>query len=102
MSTKARQLGLCLLVVAALAAFAAPAAQAIDFSHTEVSLGGSKEQACNNAVQKIKDRCDSYGPITTNPGACKPIYNSDGLIVAEACTCRATTTYCVISTGPLF
>jgi hypothetical protein len=102
MTKKALQLGLCLLVIAALAAFTAPAAQAFDFSYSQRGLAGTMAQACNNAVQKIKDNCDAYGPITTDPIFCKPIYTAEGDLAGYACSCEATTTYCQIFAGPLF
>lgn len=100
MSTKTRQLGLCLLVIATLAAFATPAAQAFDFSYTESAVGGTMPQACSNAVQKIKDKCDAYGPITTDPISCRPIYDFNDNIIGYACICEATTTYCRITIAP--
>lgn len=98
MTQKALQLGF-LLAVAALAAFVAPAAQAVDFSYTQSGMGGSMDQACDNAVQKIRDNCDAYGPITTDPGACRPIYTAEGELAGYACTCKATTTYCRVYTS---
>lgn len=99
MTKKALQLGFCLLVLAALA-FTAPAAQAFDFSYSQRGVGGTMAHACDNAVQKIKDNCDAYGPITTDPIFCKPLYLADGTFVGYACSCEATTTYCQIFAYP--
>lgn len=67
MTKKAVQLGF-LLAIAALAAFTAPAAQAIDFSYTQSGFGGSKAQACDDAVQKIKDKLRLVRPDHHRPG----------------------------------
>ena len=102
MSKKVLQLGFCLVVLAALAAFTAPAAQAIDLSYTQSGVGGTMAQACNNAVQKIKNNCDKYGTVTTDPGACWPLYGLDGNLLGYACTCEATASYCVNYIDPQF
>jgi hypothetical protein len=95
MSKKALRLGLCLLVLAALCALPASASEApISLSYTQSGVGGTMEQACNNAIQKIKDYCDVFGPITTDPGRCWPLYDIYGEFVGFACTCEATTSYC--------
>jgi hypothetical protein len=100
MTRKALQLGFCLLVLAVLAAFTAPAAQAFDFSYTQTGAGGTMERACDNAVQKIKDNCDRYGPITTDPGFCRPLWGPDGTLLGWVCTCEATAAYCQILAPP--
>lgn len=97
MIRKALQLGFCLLVIATLAA---PPARAFDFSYTESGVGSSMAQACNNAIEKIKDRCDSYGPITTDPISALPLYGPDGKLIGYVYLCEATTTYCRIFIGP--
>jgi hypothetical protein len=97
MSRKILQLGFSLVILAALTAFDAPAAQAIDLSYTQSGVGGTMAQACNNAVQKIENNCDIHGPITTNPGSCKPLWGLDGQIIGYVCTCKATATYCANS-----
>lgn len=102
MSRKALQLGFCLLVLAALATFNSPAAQAIDFSYTQSGVGSSMAKACNQAIQKIKDKCDSYGAITTDPGVCGYIFGPNGSIEGQICTCEATAAYCRISIDPQF
>lgn len=96
---KALQLGFCLLVLAALAGLT-PAVQAFDFSYSQTAIGGSPTQACNNAVQKIEDYCDRHGPITTDPGGCKPLWGPDGSVIGWVCSCTATATYCQIFAGP--
>jgi hypothetical protein len=94
MSKKILQLGFCLVILAALAAFDAPA-QAIDLSYTQSGVGGTMAQACNNAIQKIENNCDRHGPITTDPGSCKPLWGIDGSVIGQVCTCKATASYCV-------
>lgn len=102
MSRKALQLGFCLAILAALAAFDAPAAQAIDLSYTQSGIGGTMAQACNNAIQKIKDNCDRHGTITTDPGRCLPLWDLNGNVIGYACTCEATASYCVNFIPPPF
>jgi hypothetical protein len=94
MNRKILQLGFCLLVLAALATFNAPAVQAIPFSYSQSGVSGTMAQACSNAVQKIKNNCDFYGPITTTQGSCKPLWGIDGQVIGTVCTCTATTTAC--------
>lgn len=94
MSRNVRQLASCLFVLAALAMFSAPAARAFDLSYTRSGVGGTMAQACNNAIQSIKDDCDVYGPITTNPIHCLPLYGPGGVYLGKVCTCEATTTSC--------
>lgn len=102
MTKKAVRLGFCLLVLAALAVFPTQVAQAFDFSYSQTGVGGSPAQACNNAIQKIEDNCDRHGPITTDPGGCKPLWGPDGSVIGWICTCKATATYCQIFAGPAF
>jgi hypothetical protein len=93
MTRKSLQL-FCLVAIAALAAFTAPAAQAFDFSYSQSGIGKSMPEACNNAIQKIADNCDQYGAITTDPGFCKPLYTAEGEYIFDVCTCKATATFC--------
>ena len=93
MTKKALQL-VCLVAIAALAAFTAPAAQAFDLSYSQTGIGKSKAEACNNAIQKIADNCDEYGAITTDPLFCKPLYTAEGEYLFDACACKATATFC--------
>lgn len=102
MTRKALHLGFCLLVLAALGAFTAPAAQAIDFSYTQSGVGGTMDQACNAAIENIKDDCDRYGTITTDPGGCRWLYGLDGQVIGRVCTCEATAAYCQILIPPSF
>lgn len=94
MSKKALQLGFCLFAVAAL--FAAPvlAETAPSFGYTQSGVGPTMDQACANAVQKIKDNCDIHGPISTDPGRCLPLWNLQGEVIGYVCTCEATTFAC--------
>lgn len=101
MSKKALQLGFCLAILAATL-FNAPAAQAIPFSYSQSGVGGTMAQACNNAVQKIENNCDFHGPITTDPGSCKPLWGLDGQIIGYVCTCTATTSACGKFIDPQF
>lgn len=73
-----------------------------DFSYSQSGVGGSQAQACNNAIpiQKIEDNCDRHGPITTDPGGCKPLWAPDGSVIGWVCTCKATATYCQILIDP--
>jgi hypothetical protein len=91
MSKKVRQLVFCLFASAVLAA---PAAQAFDFSYTQSGVGSTMAKACNNAIQKIDDYCEAYGPITTDPGSCVPLWGINGEFLGYVCTCEATTAYC--------
>ena len=99
MSKKPLQLGFCLLVLAALA-FTAPAAQAIDFRYSQTVTGDSWAEACGKAVQKIKNYCDSYGPITVDRHPPIPIYGPGLTIIDYVYPCTATTTYCQIFIDP--
>jgi len=94
MVKKALQLGFCFLVIAALSAGSAVAAPAPSFGYTQSGVGGTMEQACQNAIQKIKDNCDFFGPITTNEGRCLPLRNAEGQVIGYVCTCEATTNAC--------
>ena len=98
MSKKALQLGFCVLVLAALAVFDAPAIQAagFDFSYSQTATGSSWAEACSKAVQKIKNYCDSYGPITTDRHPPIPIYGPGLTIIDYVYPCTATATYCQI------
>lgn len=96
MSKKALQLGFCFLAIAALSAVPAMALPAPQFGYTQTGVGGTMEQACNNAIQKIKDNCDFFGPITTDPGRCLPLKDFNGEILGYVCTCEATTNACGI------
>ena len=93
MTRKTLQLGL-LVAIAVLAAFTTPAAQAFDFSYTQSGIGKSMPEACNNAIQKIADNCDQYGAITLDPVFCKPLYTAEGEYIFDACSCKATATFC--------
>ena len=97
MSRKALQLGfcLCLLALTALSAFPAHAAQDFQFGYTKSGVGGTMEQACNNAIQNLKDACGIIAPPTTDPGRCWPVENLEGQIVGYICTCEATTLACL-------
>ena len=94
MSKKVLQLGFCLLAVAALSVVPAVAEPAPSFGYTQSGVGGTMNQACANAVQKIKDNCDVHGPISTNPGRCLPLWGADGEVLGYVCTCEATTFAC--------
>ena len=93
MIKKILQLGLC-LTISAFAAFTAPPAQAFDLSYTQSGVGGTMNQACNVAIQRIDNNCDIHGTITTDPGSCKPLWGPDGQAIGTVCTCTATATYC--------
>ena len=83
-------------LVAALTAFPALATPAPQLGYTQSGVGGTMNQACNNAIQKIKDHCDLVGPITTDPGRCLPLWDLDGEVIGYVCTCEATTLTCGI------
>lgn len=100
MSRKALQLGFCLVILAALTTLPAPAIPSP--SYTQSGVGGTMAQACNNAIQKINNNCDFHGPITTNPGSCKPLWGPDGTVIGQVCTCSATATYCGNFIDPQF
>jgi hypothetical protein len=93
MTKKALQL-VCLVAIAALAVLTAPAAQALDFSYTQSGIGKTMPEACNNAIQKIAANCDEYGAITLDPVFCKPLYTAEGEYIFDACSCKATATFC--------
>ena len=95
MSRKALQLGFC-LAIAALAVFTAPAAQALDFSYTQSGVSNTMAKACNQAIQRIEDRCDIHGVITTDPQRCDPLYDLYGNYDGQICLCKATATHCGI------
>ena len=94
MSKKALQLGFCFLAIAALSVVPALAVPAPSFGYTQSGVGGTMDQACNNAIQKIKDNCDFFGPISTDPGRCLPLRDLEGQIIGYVCTCEATTSAC--------
>lgn len=94
MSKKALQLGFCVLAIAALFAVPAMATPAPSFGYTQSGVGGTMDLACNNAIQKIKDNCDFYGPISTDPGRCRPLRDFNDQIIGYVCTCEATTSAC--------
>jgi hypothetical protein len=98
MSKNLRPLALCLLAAAGLAAFAArPAHATPDFlSYSQPGGGGTMADACAAATQAIADHCDGFGPITTDPGGCKKLYDLNGNVIGKVCTCTATTTYCLV------
>lgn len=96
MSRKALQLGFCFLALAALAAFNAPETQAFDFSYTQSGVSNTMAKACNQAIQRIKDRCDIHGAITTAPRGCDPLYDLYGNYAGQICRCEATAAYCGI------
>lgn len=94
MIKKVLRLSFCLLAIAALSAGPTLAIPAPSLTYSQSGVGGTMDQACANAVQKIQDNCDIMGPITTDPGRCLPIKNLQGEIIGYACTCEATTSYC--------
>ena len=96
MSKKVLQLGFCILAIAALSAVPALALPAPSFGYTQSGVGPTMDQACTNAIQKIKDNCDFYGPISTDPGRCLTLRDINGEIMGYVCTCEATTTACGI------
>lgn len=100
MSRKALQLGFCLAILAVLTALPASAIPAPSYSQTAV--GGTMAQACNNAIQEIKNDCDVHGTITTTPGSCKPLYDFNGNLLGYVCTCTATASYCANFIDPQF
>jgi hypothetical protein len=101
MSMKFRQLAFCLLAVAALVTFAAPATQATpapQLSYSVTGLSGSPAAACANATAMINDRCDVHGPITTQSLGCSPLWGPNGEVIGQVCRCKATTSWCGILT----
>lgn len=94
MSKKALQLGLCLLAIAALSAAPALAAPAPSLGYTQSGVGSTMDQACTNAIEKIKDNCAVHGSISTDPGRCLPLWDLNGNVIGQVCTCEATTLFC--------
>lgn len=93
MTKKALQLGFCILAIAALSA--APAmATPPSLAYTLRGVGATMEQACSNAVQRIQDYCDFFGPISTDQNRCLPLYGVGGQLLGYVCTCDATTPIC--------
>lgn len=77
----------------AVAALAAGAASAQDFSYTVSGFGDSMAAACSAAVERIEDECNSHGAITTNPRGCRWLQLPFGEEI-RVCRCEATTSFC--------
>jgi hypothetical protein len=94
MLKNALRLSFCLLAIAALSAGPTLATPAPQLTYSQNGVGGTMDQACSRAIQEIQNDCDFMGPITTDPGSCKPLRNLEGQIIGYVCTCTATTSFC--------
>jgi hypothetical protein len=96
MSKHAFRLAFCLLALVAPAAVPVQAETAPFLTYTQSGVGGTMDQACTNAAEKIKDNCAVHGPITTDPGRCLPLLGPDGSVIGQVCTCEASTSFCAV------
>lgn len=81
-------------------ASAAPAGATSTFlSYSESSAGPTTSEACQRAINRIEEKCDLHGPITTSADGCQTTW-SEVMGEVVLCKCTATTTYCAIRLFP--
>jgi len=100
MSRKSRFAAFGILLVAALAAFITPSAQAgpvINVGYSARAIDTPFADACTMATAMVNAHCNFHGTITTAITRCWNVLSEDGTHLELACECEASTRLCLTS-----
>lgn len=98
MSRKSRFAAFGVLLVAALAAFITPSAQAvpvITVGYSARAIDSPLADACTMATAMVDAHCRIHGTITTATTRCWNVLSEDGTHLELACECEASTRLCM-------